>query len=86
MPGPMAAHKQAPQSIGSSSIPVYTTPPASGAPTMKRFRANYRACYFGCSKGFQSQFRFSWYRSSYETDFDNSEIASPELRGNLRRG
>ena len=33
-----------------------------------------RACYFGCKV---SAGAFQWYRSSYGTDFDNSEIVSP---------
>ena len=37
--------------------------------------------YFGCSKGFQSQFTYCLmvYRSTYGTDVDNSEIASPVI-------
>ena len=32
------------------------------------------------SKGLQSQFRYClWHRSSYSTDFDMSEIASPVI-------
>ena len=40
---------------------------------------NNRACYFGFLKEcFQSQFGYCvMYRSSYGTDFDGSEVASP---------
>ena len=40
-----------------------------------------RVCYFGCLKGGLkvSSGTAEWYRSSYGTDFDNAETASPVL-------
>ena len=43
-----------------------------------------RACDFEPLRRFQSQFRYCWwYRGSYATDFDISEIANPVLVGSV---
>ena len=47
----------------------------------QRWTLEYRACYLGCFKGASKavQVLLEWYRSSYGTDVDNSEIAIPVI-------